>query len=49
MVHWEAPNSLLRYVIGSAGDGLHYCKVEDVELWGYTDARYGSDLETKRG
>ena len=49
MVHWEAAKRLLRYVKGSGGDGLLYCKGGDVELWGYNDASYGIDLETKRG
>ena len=49
MLHWEAAKRLLRYVKGSAGDGLLYGKGEEVGLWGYSDASYGSDPETKRG
>ena len=49
MVHWEAAKRLLRYVKGSSGDGLLYICGEDVALWGYSDASYGNDQETKRG
>ena len=49
MLHWEAAKRLLRYVKGSAGDGLLYSKGEEVGLWGYSDASYGCDPETKRG
>ena len=34
---------------GSAGEGLLYVLGEDVSLWGYCDASYGSDPETRRG
>lgn len=37
-------NLQLRYVKGSAGDGLLYCKDENVELRGY-----GNNPQTKRG
>ena len=47
-VHWKAAKRLFWYVKGSTGDGLLYGKGEDVGLWGYGDASYGSDLETKR-
>ena len=47
--HWEAAKRLLRYVKGSAGEGLLYAYGEDVALWGYSDASYGNDSETKRG
>ena len=47
--HWEAAKRLLRYVKGSAGEGLLYTYGEDVALWGYSDASYGNDSETKRG
>ena len=48
MAHWEAAKRLLRYVKGSVGDGLLYVCGEDVALWGYGDATYGSDPETRR-
>lgn len=49
MVHWEVEKRLLRYVEGTAGDGVLYNKGEDVEPRGYSYASYGSDLETKMG
>lgn len=49
MVHWEAAKRPLRYVKGVARDGLLYCKGEDLELWGYCDATFSNDYETKRG
>ena len=49
MEHWEAAKRLLRYVKGTAGDGLMFRRGEDVPLWGYSDASYGMDVMTKRG
>ena len=49
MVHWEAAKRLLRYVKDSDGDGIFNNLGENVELWVYSDASYGSDSETKRG
>ena len=40
---------MLRYVKGTIGEGLGYSPGEDVAVWGYIDASYGSDVETKRG
>ena len=45
--HWEAAKRVLRYVKGTAGEGLGYSLGEDLALWGYSDASYGSDQETK--
>ena len=47
--HWEAAKSVLRYVKGTAREGLGYSLGEDLALWGYSDASYGSDQETKKG
>ena len=49
MALWEAAKRLFRYVKNSAGEGLLYVLGEDVSLWGYCDASYGSDPETRRG
>ena len=49
MAHWKAAKRLFRYVKGSAGDGPLYVCGEDVALWGYSDATYSSDPETRRG
>ena len=40
---------MLRYIKGTVGEGLAYSPGEDVAVWGYSDASYGSDNETKRG
>ena len=40
---------MLRYVKGTAGEGLGYSPGEDLAAWGYSDASYGSDQETKKG
>ena len=40
---------MLRYVKGTAGEGLGYSPGEDLAVWGYSDASYGSDQETKKG
>ena len=40
---------MLRYVKGTAGEGLGYSPREDLAVWGYSDASYGSDQETKKG
>ena len=34
---------------GTAGEGLRYSPGEDLAVWGYSDASYGSDAETMRG
>ena len=47
MVHWEAAKRVLRYFKGTAGEGLGYSPGEEIEIWGYSDASYGSDEETK--
>ena len=40
--HWEAGKRVLRYVKGTAGEGLGYSPGEDLAAWGYSDASYGS-------
>ena len=47
--HWEVGKRVLRYLKGSAEEGLSYSLGEDVAVWGYSDASYGSDEESKRG
>ena len=47
--HWEAAKRVLRYVKGTAREGLGYSPGEDLAAWGYSDASYGSDQETKKG
>ena len=49
MLHGEAAKRLLRYVKVIGGYGLLYGKGEEVGLWGYSDASYGCDRDTKRG
>ena len=49
MKHWEAAKRVVRYLVGTIDEGLFYGKDEEVEVWSYTDASYGSDMETKRG
>ena len=45
----EAGKRVLQYLKGTAEEGLSYSPGEDVAVWGYSDASYGSDEETKRG
>ena len=40
---------MLRYVKWTVGEGLGYSPGEDLAVWGYSDASYGSDQETKKG
>ena len=40
---------MLRYLKGTTGEGLGYSLGEDLVVWGYSDAGYGSDAETMRG
>ena len=40
---------MLRYVKGTIGEGLGYSPEEDLAVWGYSDASYGSDQETEKG
>ena len=40
---------MLPYVKGTVGEGLGYTPGEDLAVWGYSDASYGSDRETKKG
>ena len=47
--HCEAAKRVLRYVKGTVGEGLGYSPGEDLAVWGYSDASYGSDQETKKG
>ena len=47
--HWDAAKSVVRYLKETAGERLFYGVGEDVAVWGYSDARYGSDPETMRG
>ena len=49
MEHWEAAKRVLRYIKGTVGEGLAYSPGEEIAVWGYSDASYGSDDETKRG
>ena len=49
MEHWEAAKRVLRYIKGTVGEGLAYSPGEEVAVWGYSDASYGSDDKTKRG
>ena len=49
MGHWEAAKWVLRYVKGRVGEGLGYRLREDIVVWGYNNASYGSDAETKKG
>ena len=46
---WEAAKKVLRYVKGTVGEGLGYSLGEDLAVWGYSDASYGNDKETKKG
>ena len=34
---------------GQLGKGLGTAHGEEIEIWGYSDASYGSDEETKKG
>ena len=49
MEHWEAAKRVLRYIKGTVGEGLAYSPGEEIAVWGYSDASYGSDNKTKRG
>ena len=40
---------MLRYIKGTVGEGLACNLGEEIAVWGYSDASYGSDDETKRG
>ena len=47
--HWEAAKRVVRYLKGTIDHGILYKVGEDVPVWGYSDASYGSDPDTKRG
>lgn len=40
--------TVLRYVKGTLGEGLGYSLREDIAVWGYIDASYGSDAKKGR-
>ena len=46
--HWEAARRVLRYVKGTMGEGLVYKRGEALPVWGYSDASYGTCLDTFR-
>lgn len=48
-VCWQAAKGVLRYLAGTADDGITYSRQEDGALFhGYCDADYAGDLETRR-
>ena len=49
MVHWEAAKRVLRYAKGTVGEGLGYSPGGEIAVWGYSNASYESDEETKAG
>ena len=48
MGHWEAAKRVLRYAKGTIGEGLGYTLGEDIVVWGYNNAGYGSDADKGR-
>ena len=49
IAHWEGVKRVLRYVNGTAGEGLLYKRGAQVGVWGYSDAGHAGDRETSRG
>lgn len=46
--HWEAGKRILRYVCGTIDDGIHYRKVEDSNLIGYSDSDRGGSVDDSK-
>ena len=47
--HWEGVKRVLRYINGTAGEGLLYKRGAQVATWGYSDSGHAGDKETSRG
>ena len=47
--HWEGAKRVLRYISGTAGEGLLYKRGAQVAVWGYSDSGHAGDKETSRG
>jgi len=47
-VHWQAAKGVLRYLAGTPDFGITYGKKGDLELYGYCDADYAGDIDTRR-
>jgi len=46
--HWQAAKGVVRYLAGTVEYGIMYGDSNSTTLYGYSDADYGGDLETRR-
>lgn len=46
ILHAEVAKRVLRFVKGTAGEGLGYSPGEYIAIWGYRDYSHGSDADS---
>ena len=49
VAHWEGVKRVLRYISGTAGEGLLYKRGAQVAVWRYSDSGHARDRETSIG
>lgn len=47
-VHWQAAKGVLRYLAGTSDLGITFGRNGHLELYGYCDADYAGDIDTRR-
>ena len=46
--HWTAAKGVLRYLAGTKSYGIKYSRAEKAPVYGYCDADYAGDIDTRR-
>lgn len=46
--HWEAGKRILRYVVGTIDHGIHYKRLQESILIGYSDSDWGGDADNHK-
>lgn len=45
IVHLKAAKTILRYVKGTTNFGIHYCSSKKLELFGYSDSDWDTNID----
>ena len=46
--HWEAGKRILRHIVGTIDHGIHYKRLQESILIGYSDSDWGGDVDNHK-